>query len=662
MFPIPLAGALLVFAQQAPQQPQFRATTELVEVDVRVVDQHGRFVATLTPDDFQLAEDGVSRPIEALYLVTGDGARLVTSQLAATPAVSAERPSASRQTWIFVFDTTHLSPAGFSRTRDAVRKFFREKFREGDLAGIVDERGMANNRLTSSRDELDRAAESMAAPKGRRTLARDLREWPRLRDEHEALQIAADDREVLKMAFMRACDEEPELCKRGGDVEAILMAKARAAAQDIAASSLKAMNMLRALTRGLARIPGPKTVVFLSEGFVTERMESAVQNVVAEAAAAGARIYTVDARGLGRGSTAEIMDVRGPESVVGTLGAGRDLHSDGMQSLAVDTGGFAIRNENNYGRALELIERDSGTYYVLGYRPVVTSYDGKYRRIEVRVTQPNLKVRARRGYLALEPARLLTPVPTPVPASAVPPAAPPDALAPIPLIRRPAMTPDEVVQRVAALAARSSAIQSTGGNAAAGWSAYERGDVVTAASELGAAAARGDAPVWVHYALGFAELAQGRPERAVPAWEHVRSVVPQFEDAYFDLADAYLRMHDPSSALAVLRQAERRWPADAEVYNAIGVVLISRGALDEAVSTFEKAVKTAPQDSLGYFNLGRAYSMRFFRSQRYSPTQTTWVANRRDRDLAVAQFEKCMALGGPYSQQARDALEALAWK
>ena len=82
------------------------------------------------------------------------------------------------------------------------------------------------------------------------------------------------------------------------------------------------------------------------------------------------------------------------------------MQADGTNSLAVDTGGFAIRNENNFGRALDEIQRDAGTYYVVGYIPAKDTFDGKYRAISVKVNRPGIKVRARRGYLAVAPAAL----------------------------------------------------------------------------------------------------------------------------------------------------------------------------------------------------------------------------------------------------------------
>jgi len=68
-----------------------------------------------------------------------------------------------------------------------------------------------------------------------------------------------------------------------------------------------------------------------------------------------------------------------------------------------------IRNENNIGRALDTIADDAGVYYVLGYQPAKTNFDGKYRKIEIKVTRPDLRVRARQGYLAIDPAKMTVP-------------------------------------------------------------------------------------------------------------------------------------------------------------------------------------------------------------------------------------------------------------
>ena len=156
--------AALILAQSQPAAPPpapqqtFRSGRQLVEVDVRVL-QDGNFVTDLTAADFQLTEDGVPQKIESVVFITSD------SQVPASrPGVGADTPSGSehrapttghtRQTWIFVFDTNHLTPGPFGRAREAAAKFIAEKFHDGDLGGVVVDGKMANNRLTSDRTEL----------------------------------------------------------------------------------------------------------------------------------------------------------------------------------------------------------------------------------------------------------------------------------------------------------------------------------------------------------------------------------------------------------------------------------------------------------------------------------------------------------------------------
>jgi len=194
-----------------------------------------------------------------------------------------------------------------------------------------------------------------------------------------------------------------------------------------------------------------------------------------------------------------------------------------------------------------------------------------------------------------------------------------------------------------------------------GWNAYERGDVETAARELGEAAKAQDARPWVVYALGLSHFALRHYPDAAQAWERVRRDVPEFEPIYFSLADAYGLQHEEGTALKILREAEKRWPADAEIPDAIGVIQIRRGALDAAIESFERATTIAPAEALGYFNLARAHQMRLLKSQRYDPYTQKWIGGDEDRRRAIAMFQKYLQLGGPYERQAREALSALGW-
>jgi len=677
-------------AQQPPAQtspaPTFRSSVQVIEVDVRVFDKAGRFVPGLTRDDFEVVEEGAAQRVDAMYLV--ESTSPANAPAAADPATGPPTPAppatpAAPQTWIFVFDLNHLTPGGgFDRARKAVEEFIAGRFKDGDLAGILAGDRMVNNRLTSVRAELLDAVRQVKPRSDSRTRLLELtRDWPRFMNEDEAIRVARAENDVIQRVKMRACTDDPDYC-RMGDPEPEIRGKGQRLQQEAHRATQLTLFSLNALASGLSRIPGPKTVVFLSDGFVVQEIETSLRAVVGQMARAGARVYAIDVRGLNRnapGGSLEQLQAEDPAGAVTKF----DSLADGPNSLAIDTGGMMIRNENNIGRALIRIADDAGRYYVLAYRPANPNFDGKFRAIQVRVKRDGLRVRARRGYLALEPARMTIPqaVKPPIDAAlevrpdeskkapADPPAKPATEVAsaatgtvtassPTAPARAVRLRPDSE-ERMKALSSRDLAPATD--LARSGWEAYQRGDVETALSAFAKAAAQPDVRPWVLYALGMSQAALGRGANAIASWERVRQAMPDFEPVCMDLADTYAQMSDLTRALGVLRDAETLWPKSADVQSAIGVIHVRREALDEGISALAKATDLAPDDPLMHLNLGRAYHLRFVRGRRYVTSQRRWVAPDGDRQKATQAFQQCITLGGPYAQQARDALSLLEW-
>ena len=674
---------------QTPQQPTFRSGVQLIEVDVRVFDKDGRFVTDLTKDDFEVLEQGVAQRVDAMFLVSNEGVRPGSDrgQTGVNPGSDqGQTTPAAAQTWIFLFDLNHLTPgAGFDRAKLAVETFIAERFKDGDLAGVLAGDKMINNRLTSVRQELLDGVKQVKPRTDSRSRALEMtREWPRLLNEDEAIQISRNEQDAISRAVLRACTEDPEACKRIPPDLAVIE-KGKRIADEFFGSATRTMTVVNGLASGLARVPGPKTIVFLSDGFIVQQLETTLRSVVGQATRAGARIYAIDVRGLNRNSPGgsieqlQVTDEAGPVTKFDGL-------ADGPNSLAVDTGGLMIRNENNLGRALDRISDDAGRYYVLAYQPANTTFDGKYRPIEVKVKRPDLRVRARRGYLALEPAKMLKPqritTPTdpgkPQPNPTTPDAAPPTA-APVETAPEPKPSPvsGAVVKettpsvegtvrlrpdseaRVKALSSREAT--PAGELVSRGWDAYQRGDVETALTAFTQATERGDVRPWVLYAMGLSHAALGHAGDAVTAWERVRQAAPDFEPVYMDLADTYAQMGDLTRALGSLREAEKRWPANGDVQSGIGVIHVRRGALDEGIIALTKAAAAKPDDALAHLNLGRAYELRFHRSRRFVASQRRWVSTEEDRTKAAQSYERCIKLGGPYAQKAAEALSMLEW-
>jgi VWFA-related protein len=701
----PLVGAALLGASlaaqtpadappgQAPAQPPpFRAGTVVIEVDAIVTDGSGRFVPSLTAPDFELLEDGKRQPIEFIYAVTGT----TVTPAPAPPVPDAILATATPRTapgrvFVLVFDQEHMQEAAFKRLRDAAIAFLTNDFKPGDVGGVVVGNTIAGSRLTSDREALLAAIRDAKPNFSKASRRLELLEWPRFNSEGEAVRIAsANDGAVLAQLVRRACDDDPTACKNY-DPAPLIRSKAQGIVSELRPSAARTLRTLQALASGIARLPGRKTVILMTDGFFLEESSGDLRQIVGTAARSNVRIYSLDARGL---DTRQTNDPRQRSAMDAGGGLPLDAYNtleDGPNMLANDTGGYPIRHTNKFAEALGEIARDTSSYYVIGYSPSNAVMDGAFRKITVRVTRPGLKVRARRGYLASasgapttppsgpeptagrpapEAAAAASPVPSamPRPAAVTPPVpgAAPDTRVPSASASTTAAAAGLVLRpdasgRIHELASREGEAEANKSVASRGWDRYQKGDLEGAANLLARAAAESDARPWVRYALGYAELGLRHLEAASREWETVRAAVPEYRPVYLDLADAYLQMENYGRAVAVLRAAETRWPGDADTLNALGTIQVRRGALDDAIHIFKKAADANPDDALAYFNLGRTYELRYFKMRRYIPADGQWMGNRQDIKDAVASYERYLKLGGPFSAQARNALQNLQW-
>jgi VWFA-related protein len=71
-----------------------------------------------------------------------------------------------------------------------------------------------------------------------------------------------------------------------------------------------------------------------------------------------------------------------------------------MEQLASDTGGKAFYNTNDLNGAMQHAIDNGSHYYTLVYSPTNKKLDGKYRRIDVKLTDGHYKLAYRRGYNA----------------------------------------------------------------------------------------------------------------------------------------------------------------------------------------------------------------------------------------------------------------------
>jgi VWFA-related protein len=170
------------------------------------------------------------------------------------------------------------------------------------------------------------------------------------------------------------------------------------------------LGAIERLSRGLAGARGRKSILAFSEGFLYDPDQRAMFDRAIDASQRGnTAVYFVDAKGLA-GSCAFQFDsncvASGQEAHMGIVNMEVNyLETSGTEQIAENTGGRSLRFTNDLFDGMTRVTDESSTYYLLGYQPERTP-DGEWRKLEVKVARPGLKVRTRRGYQATPPPPL----------------------------------------------------------------------------------------------------------------------------------------------------------------------------------------------------------------------------------------------------------------
>ncbi len=79
----------------------------------------------------------------------------------------------------------------------------------------------------------------------------------------------------------------------------------------------------------------------------------------------------------------------------------RRAYTRGLERLTDETGGYTFPDpQDKLTEIFSKIEQDLRSQYVLGFTPPPEARDGRFHKLEVKMTRPDLSVRARVGYYA----------------------------------------------------------------------------------------------------------------------------------------------------------------------------------------------------------------------------------------------------------------------
>jgi hypothetical protein len=146
----------------------------------------------------------------------------------------------------------------------------------------------------------------------------------------------------------------------------------------------------------LTGVRGRKSLLLLTEGFLSDSELGIVQEVAGRCREANIAVYTIDVRGLIAGTEGPASPNPGEALLMRTEQV--EFAFAGSVGLAEDTGGFALRNTNDLEGGTVRAAAESRVHYLLAYAPPPGKSPLDWRRVRVEVKRPGLTVRARKGY------------------------------------------------------------------------------------------------------------------------------------------------------------------------------------------------------------------------------------------------------------------------
>src|SRR5688572_13030070 len=397
-----LGSTILVAAAATvgAQQPQFRSGVDLVTVDAAVHDDDGRPVASLTADDFRLEVDGRARPISSAQFVGQSETTTENAGRSAAPVThfSSNEGADAGRVIVVAVDEPHIRRLEGKHALVAATRFI-ESLPDSDRVGVV---GLTNaDTLTLSRDRaaLRKTLERLTGVGDPMTQQLNL-------GVSEALEIAEGSRARLADAVLRECGRaltEYVSAARAAD-DAVgrdacpeqVEQESRAMAQYAHMQAGVSVGALQALIARLKDLPGPKTVVLVSEGMVVDPRRVDLSQLAAQAQAARVTIY---------GLQLEIPTFEAAQERVSPTAA-RDLNvrQDGVARVAGAARGAVFRQVGTDPKPFERISRELSGYYLLAFEARDTDRDGRQHRIRLSLARGRSgQLRARTGF-TLPPA------------------------------------------------------------------------------------------------------------------------------------------------------------------------------------------------------------------------------------------------------------------
>jgi VWFA-related protein len=421
LFSLTLALSASVAAQQQPAQAsssdgaaKIQVTVTSVLVPVVVRDAQGHAIANLKKEDFQIFDNNKEQTLSGFSIQQRALAPSGTSdpqppQIPPSPQPSAATPATSaapERYIVFLFDDLHLAAADLQQAQQTATKMMAGALGNSDAAAVVSFSG-ANSGLTNDRAKLNAAILNLRT---QNLYRHDKHDCPDvdyyqadlIENKHDIQAMDAAVDEAMSCAHLDSRDTAEELA-RSTARQAIATGD-----QDV----LVALGFLRSVVQKMESLPGQRSLILVSPGFLTVTPAAMYQKsqVLDAAAKANVTISAMDARGL----YVSDRDVTEHGATGSSLRIGQtaqydrnamSLNEDVMAELADGSGGTYVHNSNDLAGGFQKLAAAPEYVYVLELSLEKVKQDGSYHALRVKVNQKDANLQARRGYFAPRKAK-----------------------------------------------------------------------------------------------------------------------------------------------------------------------------------------------------------------------------------------------------------------
>ena len=404
-----LAWVLIASAQQpTPQQQpkalpatktfEFKTSVQLVVEDLIIKDKSGNPITGLKPSDFTVTEDGKKQDISFVQFQKLEEASAPLPEMPEGPKeleTRAEKPAVKTATavqiapekpgdikykdkrlMVLFFDMTSMPLPDQLRAQTAATKFVKTQMTPSDLMAIM----TFSNDIKVVEDFTD----------DRDALLKDIKQLTVGEGQGFDEQISDDSASDTGAAFTQ---DDTEFN--------IFNTDRQLAALETAVKILGSLNEKKAL-------------VYFASGMQRNGLDNQAQLTATVNAALRSNVsfYPIDARGLV--ASAPLGDATkaspgGAGMYSGSSARSAQSNFQGQQetlyTLAADTGGKALLDNNDLAVGIQQAQKDISSYYILGYYSANDKMDGHFRTIKITFSDPKLQARVskfdyRRGYFA----------------------------------------------------------------------------------------------------------------------------------------------------------------------------------------------------------------------------------------------------------------------